>query len=535
MMKAKLVLRTLLIFLFFCILMYSCKKAIIAEINDTKTNKSSQQLGADPLGPDRALPYSYPDWMANLDNTNYLSAITIPGTHDCGADLHTSEQGAESDITIAQDFFIANQLLLGVRWFDLRLHDDDGIMTIFHGPYYLHKNFNDMIRPTLAFLDAHPTEVVVFMIKQEHSSRGDDAFANGVMGYLNWSYPDRFWMDSHVPQLSEVRGKVVIVRQFSGTHGYALGTRIMWADNTYGTYASTDLPVYAYVQDNYSTNTVTWQQKCGEIEACIEQAHSEPCPNRCYYLNFTSCESDVAGYSLKALASNINPEINHYLLSKPDYHNCGVLFVNFAGGSDDGQVPNDLVKTILNMNEFNTFSVTIGTQVWTKLNLDVAHYRNGDPIPLVSDPTAWQNLTTGAYCEYNNGTTGYGKLYNWYAVNDPRGLAPAGYHIPSSAEWTTLFNYVGGTSVAAGKLKDGGTVHWWSPNTGAVNQYAFTAYPGGARWGVNYGSCGETGMFWTSTASGTEAASIWMNYDNPAVQSQNYPKINGFSVRCVKD
>ena len=536
-MNTKLILKGASVFLFCCILIYSCKKTDVEDNTitnpSTKINKTSL-LGSDPVGPDRALPYSYPDWMANLDNTKYLSEITIPGTHDCAADLHTSEQGTETEVTIAQDFFIANQLLLGVRWFDLRLNDDGGIMTMFHGPYYLHKNFTDMVLPTLQFLTNHPTEVVVFMIKQEHSSRGDDAFANGVMGYLNWAHPDRFWMGNYVPQLSEVRGKVVIVRQFTGTHGYALGTRIMWNDNTSGCYASTDSPVYAYVQDHYSINTVNFDTKISEIENCIIKANNEPCPYRCYYLNFSSCERSPF-WPLQAIAAEINPKINTFLLSGNLGHNCGVVFVNFAGGSDDGEVPDDLVKTLINMNDFNTYSVTIGTQVWMKQNLDVATYSNGDPIPEVSDPTAWQQLTTGAYCNYNNGSNDYGKLYNWFAINDPRGLAPTGWHVASNTEWSTLVNYVGGASVAAGVLKDAGTIHWWSPNTGAINQYAFTAYPGGARWGSAYGSCGETGMFWTSSATGSEAASIWMNFDNTSVQYQNYPKINGFSVRCIKD
>jgi len=529
-MKNSIIFKTTLYLIFCCILATSCKKDPVQSENKQKDTL----LKADPVGSDRALPYSYPDWMANIDNNKYLSAITIPGTHDCAADLHTSEQGAMSYVTIAQDFRIDNQLQLGVRWFDLRLHDDDGIMTMFHGPYYLHKNFTDMVLPTLQFLTDHPTEVVVFMIKQEHSSRGDDAFANGVLGYLNWAHPGRFWMGNYVPKLSEVRGKVVIVRRFSGTHGYDMGTRIMWTDNTDGEYASTDLPVYAYVQDHYNFLSSFTASKVSLIKNCIIQAHYEPQPNRCYYLNFTSNEADIV--SLKLLADPINDAINTYLLWLPaDWHNLGVVFVNFAGGSDDGTVSENLVQTLITMNELNPYTTTIGSQVWMKKNLDVTTYRNGDPIPEVSDSTAWKHLTTGAYCNYNNGANGYGKLYNWYAVNDARGLAPVGWHIPTIGEWETLVDSVGGASVAAGKLKDAGTVHWWSPNTGATNQYVFTAYPGGARWGGAYGSCGGTGMFWTSTASGSEATSVWMNYNSTLVQFQNHTKISGFSVRCIKD
>jgi len=99
--------------------------------------------------------------------------------------------------------------------------------------------------------------------------------------------------------------------------------------------------------------------------------------------------------------------------------------------------------------------VTIGTQTWTKCNLDVTTYRNGDPIPEVTDPAAWAALTTGAWCHYANNTangTIYGKLYNWYAVNDPRGLAPIGQHIPTDAEWITLTDFLGGATGAGGTL-----------------------------------------------------------------------------------
>jgi hypothetical protein len=99
--------------------------------------------------------------------------------------------------------------------------------------------------------------------------------------------------------------------------------------------------------------------------------------------------------------------------------------------------------------------VLIGNQIWTSTNLEVITYRNGETIPQVQDANTWANLTTGAWCYYENNTangTTYGKLYNWFAVNDPRGLAPNGYHIPTNAEWSTLITYLGGESVAGGNM-----------------------------------------------------------------------------------
>ena len=133
----------------------------------------------------------------------------------------------------------------------------------------------------------------------------------------------------------------------------------------------------------------------------------------------------------------------------------------------------------------NTYlTIRIGTQVWMTENLKVTHYLNGDPLPGVSDNTTWGNLTTGAYCDYNNSPNYsiiYGRLYNWYSVVDIRNLCPTGWHIPSYPEWTTLFTYLGGGIVADGALRETGTTHWASPNSNATNESGFTALPGGAR------------------------------------------------------
>jgi uncharacterized protein (TIGR02145 family) len=149
-------------------------------------------------------------------------------------------------------------------------------------------------------------------------------------------------------------------------------------------------------------------------------------------------------------------------------------------------------------------SVIIGTQTWMLRNLDVITYRNGDSIPQVTDPTQWSGLTTGAWCWYNNDSANgavYGKLYNWYAVNDSRGLAPAGYHIPTASEWQTLTNALGGLSLAGGDLKEAGTTHWSDPNTGATNNSGFTGLPGGNRGAFNgtFSNINNIGYWWTSS------------------------------------
>ena len=182
--------------------------------------------------------------------------------------------------------------------------------------------------------------------------------------------------------------------------------------------------------------------------------------------------------------------------------------------------------------------VVIGTQVWKTRDLNVTTYRNGDVIPQVEDDTQWKNLTTGAWCYYENNTangTTYGKLYNWYAITDPRGLAPVGWRIPNDTEWTTLTDYLGGQSVSGGKMKSTGS-EWERPNTAATNSSGFSALPGGYR--TNYGSWGAigfSGKWWSSSALTSEAWIRELKNDESYVYRYSEPKAYGCLVRCVKD
>jgi len=190
--------------------------------------------------------------------------------------------------------------------------------------------------------------------------------------------------------------------------------------------------------------------------------------------------------------------------------------------------------------------VLIGTQLWTDRNLDVETYRDGTPIPQVTDPTAWEALTTGAWCYYANNTANgiiYGKLYNWYAVAGidgsvtPRILAPLGYHVPTDAEWTTLTTYLGGESVAGGKMKSTGTSLWTSPNTNATNESGFTGLPGGLRfYDGSFYSIGFSGFWWSSSEyDTTDAWYRYLDYSNGNASSDYDDKTSGFSVRLIKD
>ena len=191
-------------------------------------------------------------------------------------------------------------------------------------------------------------------------------------------------------------------------------------------------------------------------------------------------------------------------------------------------------------------NVQIGSQIWMVENLDVVKYRNGDTIPQVTDPAAWAGLTTGAWCWYANSSSNglvYGKLYNWYAVKDLRGLAPTGYHVPSAAEWTSLYDYLGGYAIAGGKMKSKGDLTtgdglWTNPNTGATNESGFTGLPGGylnSSGGV-FSLIGNNGNWWSSSEATTINATYFsLNYNNVNGYTSDSTKKHGYSVRLIKD
>jgi len=182
-------------------------------------------------------------------------------------------------------------------------------------------------------------------------------------------------------------------------------------------------------------------------------------------------------------------------------------------------------------------SVTICNQVWMMKNLDVVTYRNGDTIPRITTwpppigGWTWVNDDSAAYAAT------YGRLYNWSAVNDPRGLAPVGWHIATDSEWTVLANCLGGDTVAGGKMKETGVAHWGIPNTGATNSSGFTGRPAGYRKSDGaYDKVTVIGFWWTATSwDASNALFHNLNYNNINLGGSFVRKISCLSVRCVRD
>jgi uncharacterized protein (TIGR02145 family) len=192
-------------------------------------------------------------------------------------------------------------------------------------------------------------------------------------------------------------------------------------------------------------------------------------------------------------------------------------------------------------------TIKIGTQLWASRNLDVSTYRNGDPIRYASTPEEWQdaaNKGEGAWCYYGNDPKNgeiYGKLYNWYAVKDARGLAPSDYHIPSDLEWSLLSEYLGGEKIAGFKMKStsGWRNYQYIYNGNGDNSSGFNGLPGGYcnyKYGGNFYGITESAYFWSS--SEYDAGGAWnrnMSIEDSRVIRQVFDKIYGFSVRCLAD
>jgi uncharacterized protein (TIGR02145 family) len=228
-----------------------------------------------------------------------------------------------------------------------------------------------------------------------------------------------------------------------------------------------------------------------------------------------------------------------------------VVSTNSLGTTNGNDMTFTTAPATVNDVDGNTYNVVaIGAQVWIKENLNTTKYNDGTAIPNVTDNTAWTVLTTGAYSDYSNNpanSTIYGRLYNWYAVdnnaatklasNSGKNVCPTSWHVPTNTEWTTLTTYLG-EYVAGSKLKETGTTHWTSPNTGATNETGFTALPGGVRGNNDgaYNNIGSNGFWWSSTEYSSALA--WfsnMSFYFTNVNRNNNNKQYGFSVRCVRD
>lgn len=184
--------------------------------------------------------------------------------------------------------------------------------------------------------------------------------------------------------------------------------------------------------------------------------------------------------------------------------------------------------------------VKIGDQIWMTKNLNVDKFQNGDPIPQVETVEAWKQAGKNgqpAWCYYDNDPANdkkYGKLYNWHAVNDPRGLSPEGWRVPNDEDWTKLADFLGGLEVAGKKLKSS---KGWDDSGNGTNSSGFYALPGGGRsFNSSFNHTGKRAIWWSTTENNSSTA--WgrgMDYLDDGILRLYFNKTGGYSVRCIKE
>jgi uncharacterized protein (TIGR02145 family) len=220
---------------------------------------------------------------------------------------------------------------------------------------------------------------------------------------------------------------------------------------------------------------------------------------------------------------------------------CFFIIITSCGKDEDPNDTNEIPTTVTDFDGNIYQTVKIGTQTWLTQDLKVTHYTDGTLIPLVTNNAAWSSLLTPGYCWYDNDEITYGEtygvLYNWYAANTGK-LCPTDWHVPTDAEWLTLTTYLGGEDIAGGKLKEAGTAHWISPNTGANDEVGFKALPGGHRGSDGVFEYLQYRVYWWSSSQGSIESAAFSRrifYNENSVGKNQFDTESGYCVRCIKD
>ena len=257
-----------------------------------------------------------------------------------------------------------------------------------------------------------------------------------------------------------------------------------------------------------------------------------------------------------SILSWLEENTTYYVRAYANKSKKGVITTTY-GEEESFTTPEAIYGTVTDIDGNTYTTIEIGDQVWMMENLKTTKYKDGTAIPNVTDDVSWAGLSTGAYCDYDNdpdNSDTYGRLYNGYAVDDPRNIAPEGWHVATGDDVYTLIHYVSGTNPimngTGARLKEVGTDHWQSPNAYADNSSVFTALPGGFRMVLPttvFMHLGSKGIWWaTGTWGGAgEKNYFYMRHDSHMFYGSGigeiYPRTptydlgNGYSVRCVQD
>lgn len=302
--------------------------------------------------------------------------------------------------------------------------------------------------------------------------------------------------------------------------------------------------------DIYSLGVVLWQMVMGKKPYDTSSLSGYDLNTKIIHEQLPDTNSLFTNIIKRATAKNV---VNRYANIASIINEIKILSFNndvennsveFFQKKQKNAISNDSITKVesfqtgvVSINGTETSIVKVGSLAWCMKNLEVSNYRNGDLITQVTDFETLRNVRTGAWCYYEfketNGAV-YGKLYNWYAVNDPRGIAPEGFHVADTVEWENLINRLDGEFKAGGKLKVKGSKYWNKPNIEGSNFVNFSALPGGGIEGLAHKGKGFEGNWWTATERDHERAWVkCIDHDGPEINKYSLNKKCFFSVRCI--
>jgi uncharacterized protein (TIGR02145 family) len=326
----------------------------------------------------------------------------------------------------------------------------------------------------------------------------------------------------------------------TNSNGTAYGNQLVFL-----TTANTQLPTVATTNATNITNTqattggnVTNQ---GSSAVTVKGVCWSTTQNPTTANNKTVNGSGTGSYNtdIYPLTANTTYYVRAYATNSSGTAYGNQITITTTGGTTTNPYlnPNLTYGTVTDIDGNTYATIQIGTQTWMAENLKTTRYNDGTAIPTGLSNAAWGATTNGAYAIYDNNAannTTYGKLYNWYAVNTGK-LAPAGWHVPTDAEWTILINYLGGESIAGGKMK--ATILWQSPNTSGTNSSGFSALPAGQRYlSGAFDNIGIRGYFWSSSiGGGGYPNNIRLNYEFSNSFMEGAVDRNGLQIRCIKN
>jgi uncharacterized protein (TIGR02145 family) len=255
-----------------------------------------------------------------------------------------------------------------------------------------------------------------------------------------------------------------------------------------------------------------------------------------YGQTVTAIQNSLTGHKnvlVSALLSGLTPSVSYHYRIKASNSLGTTISDDVIFKMHNSGAINDIEGTYYNI-------VHIGNQVWMSENLNTTKFNDGSTIPFVSESNEWINLTSPGYCWPDNDEATnrsiYGPLYNWYCANTGK-LCPSGWHVPADVEWQELISFLGGDSIAGGKIKESGIIHWKDPNTGASNESGFTALPAGFRYiDGSMMPPGYSSYWWSVTEFSPTEAYRTGTTNSVSILYKNYrAKIYGYSIRCIEN